>query len=70
MWIIGLILLPLCWALIAAANKQHKDETGINGPTRKQMSNIRRNARKKGISEDAAYAEWLRREQRKASKTS
>lgn len=68
MWqIIALILLPFCWILIAAANKKHRDETGVNGPSRGQMRNIRRRARKNGISENDAYLDWLARKQKSAS---
>lgn len=59
--IVGLILLPFAWMLIAAANKAHRDETGVNAPTRDGMRRIRRNARKKGISEAEAYNQWLNR---------
>ncbi|OYU90133.1 MAG: hypothetical protein CFE29_14130 [Bradyrhizobiaceae bacterium PARB1] len=59
--IIGLILLPFAWMLMAAANKMHRDETGVNAPTRDAMRRIRRNARKKGISEAEAYNQWLNR---------
>jgi hypothetical protein len=46
-----------------AGNKQHRDETGVNAPTRNAMRRIRRNARKKGISETEAYFQWLNRKQ-------
>lgn len=59
--IVGLILLPFAWMLIAAANKAHRDETGVNAPTRDGLRRIRRNARKKGISEAEAYNQWLNR---------
>jgi hypothetical protein len=32
--IVGLILLPFAWMLIAAANQKHREKTGVNGPTR------------------------------------
>ena len=60
--VIGLILLPFAWALLAAANKAHRAETGVDAPTRTAMRNIRRNARRKGISEEQAYREWLQRQ--------
>jgi hypothetical protein len=59
--IVGLILLPFAWALLASANKTHRDETGVNAPTRDGWRRIRRNARKKGISEAEAYNQWLNR---------
>jgi hypothetical protein len=65
--IIGLILLLFCWALMAALNKQHLEETGVNAPTRDGWRRIRRNARKKGISEEQAYNQWLNRKTRKVS---
>jgi hypothetical protein len=62
--IVGLILLPFAWMLMAAINKEHRDETGVNGPSRDALKNIRRNARRKGISEGQAYDQWLARKQR------
>lgn len=59
--IVGPILLPFAWILMAAANKAHRDETGVNGPTRDGWRRIRRNARNKGISETEAYTQWLNR---------
>jgi hypothetical protein len=46
---------------MSAANKAHRDETGVNAPTRDGWRRIRRNARKKGISEAEAYGRWLDR---------
>jgi hypothetical protein len=63
--VVGLILMPLSWWMMSAANKAHRDETGVNAPTRAAMRGIRRNARKKGISESEAYAQWLTRKQRR-----
>jgi hypothetical protein len=65
--IIGLILLPIAWALMAAVNKQHREETGVNAPTRDGWRRIRRNARKKGISGEQAYSQWLNRKTRKTA---
>lgn len=67
--IIGLILLPVVWALTAGINKQHKEETGVNVPSRRAMQNIRRTARRKGISEQEAYSQWLARKQKAAAKS-
>jgi hypothetical protein len=64
--IIGLILLPFVWMVIAAAGKAHREETGVPMPSRGVMKNIRRTARKKGISESEAYAQWLTRKQKRA----
>lgn len=63
--VIGLILLPFVWAMMAATNKAHREETGVDAPTRNAWRNIRRNARRKGISEEQAYREWLERKQRR-----
>lgn len=65
--IVGLLLLPFAWMLMAAANKAHRDETGVDGPTRDAWRRIRRNARNKGISEAEAYNQWLNRKTRKSS---
>lgn len=66
---VAIVALIFVWALIAAANKQHRDETGVNGPTRHGWRRIRRNARKKGISEAEAYNQWLNRKSAKPSST-
>ena len=68
MEIVGLLLLIVSLFLMSAANKSNRDETGVNGPSRGAMRNIRRNARKKGISEADAYASWLNRKQKRAFK--
>ena len=64
MTILGIIAVIFCWILIAALNKAHREETGVNAPSRQAMRNIRRNARRKGISESQAYEKWLARKQR------
>lgn len=64
----GLILLVVCFVLMAALNKGHREQTGVDMPSRGAMRNIRRNARKKGTSEEAAYTAWLLKEQARASK--
>ncbi len=61
--IIGLILLPLSWLLMAAVNKDHRESTGVNMPTRNAMRRIRRNARKKEVAESAEYDQWVKRKQ-------
>lgn len=67
MWqIVGLVLLPFAWMLLAAANQKHKEETGVSMPTRGAARRIRRNARKKGISEHEAHAQWVARKQQLA----
>lgn len=67
--IIGFILLGVAIAVMMAADKQHRDETGVGAPTRNQMANIRRNARRKGISPEQAHSEWVARQQKKAGVT-
>jgi hypothetical protein len=47
-----------------AMNKAHRDQTGVNMPTSKQFNRIQRTARKKGISAEQAYKNWLKRKQR------
>ncbi|MCP1909637.1 uncharacterized membrane protein YoaK (UPF0700 family) [Bradyrhizobium elkanii] len=64
MAILGFILLVVMFFVMIAVNKAHKDETGVNMPSRNAMRNIRRTARKKGISQQQAYDNWLRRKQR------
>lgn len=63
--IIGLILLPFAVLLSIAVNKQHREETGVPSPSRKQFNSFYRTARRKGITVDQAYQEWLGRQQRK-----
>jgi hypothetical protein len=62
-FVVGLVLLLFAWFVLAAAGKQHQRETGVPMPSRGAMRNIRRNARKKGITEAEAYAQWLNRKQ-------
>ena len=63
--IIALVVVAFIWLLMGAINKQHREETGVNMPTRSAMKNLRRRARKRGISELQAYNEWVERKQRK-----
>jgi hypothetical protein len=65
--IVGLILLPFSWMLMAAVNKQHREETGVNMPSRSAMRRIRKAARKKSIGEVEAYSDWVRRKQKLSS---
>jgi len=60
------ILLAFAFLLTIGFNKAHKESTGIDAPSRNAMRNIRRNARKKGISEAEAYSAWLHRKQKRA----
>lgn len=69
MAIVGLVLLVLVvWPLMAALNKAHREETGVDAPTRSQMKYIRRKARQKGIGEETAYNQWVARKQRRPRK--
>ncbi|MCG5235671.1 hypothetical protein [Xanthobacter oligotrophicus] len=64
--VLGTILLFLSFAIMAALNKEHRDRTGVNMPSRKAMGRIRRRARQKGISEADAYEHWVTRKQKLA----
>lgn len=68
--IVGLVLLPFVWMMMAGANKQHIQEHGVPMPSRKAMARIRRNARQKGISEAAAYDQWIVNKRRRMPKGS
>ncbi len=68
--IVGLILMPIVWLMMAGANKQHVKEHGVPMPSRKAMARIRRNARQKGISQSAAYDQWIINKRRRLPKTS
>lgn len=54
----------LMWAL-SANNAKHHAETGVNAPNRAALKRIRRNARQKGISQEAAYNQWVQNKQRR-----
>lgn len=64
--VLGTILFFLSLAIMAALNKDHRDRTGVNMPSRKAMGRIRRKARQKGISEADAFAQWVSRKQKLA----
>lgn len=49
-----------------SANERHKEETGVDGPTRKQLRYIRKQARKRGISDAEYYEIWLKNKQKRA----
>lgn len=68
--IVGLVLLPFVWMMMAGANKQHIKEHGVPMPSRKAMARIRRNARQKGISQAAAYDQWIVNKRRRMPKGS
>lgn len=59
-------MLPVVIGLMAIGNEMHRKEHGVNAPSRKARARIRRNARRKGISESAAYDTWLLHKKRQA----
>jgi hypothetical protein len=63
--VLGFILLVLVWALLAAVNKAHKEETGVSMPSRSALKSMRRRARKQGVSEVEYYAGWVQRKQKR-----
>jgi hypothetical protein len=63
--VLGFILLVLSWALLAAVNKGHKEETGVSMPSRSALKSMRRRARKQGVSEVEYYAGWVQRKQKR-----
>lgn len=67
MVILWAFLAIVALAVTVGLQKQHRDETGVWGPSRSQMAYIRRKSREKGISEAAAYDQWLTRKQRRGA---
>lgn len=63
--IVCLAALALIWWAMAEMNKKHRDETGVNMPTRAAMKRIRRTSRQKGITQEAAYDSWVKTKQRR-----
>ena len=59
MHVAAVIALPVLIMLWIGMNKAHRDATGVSMPSRNAMRRIRRNARKKGLPESAAYDQWL-----------
>ena len=63
------LLVIVCLIAIAvimvATNDWHRKQTGVNMPSRNAMRRIRRNARQKGISHQAAYDQWLNNKQKR-----
>ena len=62
--LIGLVLSPFALMLTMAISKQHREETGVNVPSRGAQKALRRRVRKRGITEQQAYAEWVERKQK------
>jgi len=65
MAIFGFVMVVFCWILIASLNQKHRDEHGVDQPTRRQSAYIRRMARKKGMTEGQAYGRWLANKKRR-----
>jgi hypothetical protein len=65
LFLVGLIGIGVVVLLIIAQNKQHRDATGVNGPSSKAMNRFYRIARERNISVEQAYDEWLARKQKR-----
>lgn len=68
--VLGIIGLVVWWAIWHALNQEHLKSTGVPAPSRKAMARIRRNARTKGITNDAAYQQWIVNKRRRMPKGS
>ncbi|MBO9560403.1 MAG: hypothetical protein J7515_17675 [Caulobacter sp.] len=66
MMILGLILAVFAILLTLSIEKSYKDQTGVNAPSRRTMSYLRRRAREKGITVAEAHDQWLTRKQKAA----
>lgn len=55
----SIVFAVLSFLIWLGANNQHREQTGFNLPSSNARKRIRRNARKKGISEADAHAEWV-----------
>lgn len=56
---ISIVFAIISFLLWYGANKDHVERTGFNLPSANARKRIRRNARRKGISEAEAHAEWV-----------
>lgn len=63
--IIALVILALLWVIIFALNKGFRDETGVAPPSSSAYRGIKRRARKKGVSTEAALNKWVDNKQRR-----
>jgi hypothetical protein len=63
--LLTIVCLVAIAVILGATNDWHRKQTGVNMPSRNAMQRIRRNARQKGISRQAAYDQWLRNKQRR-----
>ena len=66
--LLAIVCLIVVAILLSATNDWHRRQTGVNMPSRNAMRRIRRNARQKGISHQAAYDQWLHNKQRRERK--
>ena len=57
--IIGIIAVIIAIAIEVERHREHRHRTGVHAPSTNAQRRIRRNARRKGISEDEAYGTWL-----------
>ena len=57
--LISIIFAIISFLLWYGSNKDHVERTGFNLPSANARKRIRRNARRKGISETEAHAEWV-----------
>lgn len=57
--LIGIVFAVIVLAIAWQENQEHIDRTGVGLPSSNARRRIRRNARKKGITEDQAYDQWL-----------
>jgi hypothetical protein len=56
---LSIIFAIISFLIWYGANKDHVERTGFNLPSANARKRIRRNARRKGISEAEAHAEWV-----------
>jgi hypothetical protein len=68
--VFAFILLAFALVLTLAMNKAHRESTGVEMPSTNAWRRIRRTARRKGISQELAYQQWLSRKQKRASRVS
>ena len=59
MYIVGLLLALLFLVLSWGVSKQFRDETGVAPPSRSAYRALKRRAKNKGISMEAALDQWI-----------
>lgn len=67
MTVAAIMAILLGLLVIGAANSYHREQTGVGSPSRNALRRIRRNARKKGISESEAHLRWLNNKSRRSN---